>query len=243
MSNIKGYIHSTESFGTLDGPGIRTVIFFQGCPLRCLYCHNPDTREGNPHVLEYEADGLVNEIIKYKHFFDASSGGVTASGGEPAIQAEFLGEFFKICKEKGIHTALDTSGYVDVQAAEKFLTYTDLVLLDVKHLNDKKCIELTGKSNGKFFSFIKLLQQKNIPVIIRQVLIEGITDSEEYIDNLITFIKQYSCIKKVEVLPFHKMGEPKWESLGLKAPLTHMQPYSKDKAYEIQCKIQGAFIC
>lgn len=238
MSNIKGYIHSIESFGTLDGPGIRTVVFFQGCPLRCLYCHNPDTRVANTNATEYDVSMLVKEVLKYKHFFDASSGGVTASGGEPTLQAEFLGEFFKACKEKEIHTALDTSGFVDRQEAEKFLPYTDLVLLDVKHLKEKECIELTGKPNKKFFSFLKLLQEKNIPVIIRQVLIEGFTDSSEYIDSLIAFLKPYSCVKKIEVLPFHKMGEPKWESLGLVPPLSHIPSYSSEKACEIQRKIQ-----
>lgn len=234
MSVLKGYIHSIETFGTVDGPGIRTVIFFQGCPLRCLYCHNPDTRDMNRAAETYSAGRLAEEAARYKHFFDASGGGVTASGGEPTVQAEFLSEFFKECKNRGIHTALDTSGFVDTDAAEKFLKYTDLVLLDVKHLDEEKCIQITGKSNKKFFEFITLLQKKNIPVIIRQVLLEGWTDTPEYIDSIIVFLKQYSCIKKVEVLPFHKMGEHKWESLGLKAPLSHVPPYAAEKAEKIQ---------
>lgn len=237
MEKIKGYVHSVETFGTVDGPGIRYIVFFQGCPLRCLYCHNADTRQANMHSLVYDAGDLADEAARYKPFFDASHGGVTASGGEPALQADFLGEFFKECKDRGINTALDTSGFVDLKSAAKFISFTDMVLLDVKHLNEEKCIELTGKSNKKSLEFLDLLEKKNIPVTIRQVLVEGWTDSTEYIDSLISFVKNYSCIKKVEVLPFHKMGEHKWEIIGQKAPLSNMPSYSKEKAEEIQKKI------
>lgn len=242
ISTVKGYVHSIETFGTVDGPGIRCVVFFQGCPLRCLYCHNSDTRRMDMASKMYEAKELAEEVARYKHFFDTSNGGVTASGGEPTLQAEFLGDFFRECKKRGIQTALDTSGYVDMEAAKKFLDFTDLVLLDVKHLDEEKCIELTGKSNEKFFKFLGLLEQKNIPVIIRQVLVEGFTDSAEYIDSLITFLNQYSCIKKVEVLPFHKMGEHKWETLGLKAPLAHLSSYSEEKAQSIQKLINESML-
>lgn len=240
--SMKGDIHSIETFGTLDGPGIRCVVFFQGCPLRCLYCHNPDTREANMKSKTYDAAELADEMIKYKHFFDASGGGVTASGGEPTLQPEFLGEFFRQCKYRGIHTALDTSGYVDSENAEKFLKYTDMVLLDIKHLDEDKCIKLTGKSNDKFFNFIELLQQKNIPVVIRQVLVEGWTDSPEYISSLVVFLRKYPCVKKVEVLPFHKMGEHKWETMGMEPPLSHMSSFSKEKAEKIQKIINEKFI-
>lgn len=240
MERVKGYVHSVETFGTVDGPGIRYIVFFQGCPLRCLYCHNADTRNTNMKFMVYDAEGLADEALRYKHFFDASGGGVTASGGEPTLQSDFLGRFFKECKDRGIHTALDTSGFIDLESAEKFIPYTDMVLLDVKHLNETKCLELTGKSNKRSFEFLNLLEGKNIPVIIRQVIVEGWTDSQEYIDSLIAFTKSYSCIKKVEVLPFHKMGEHKWEIIGQEAPLSHMPSYPKEKAEEIQRKINGA---
>lgn len=240
MKDLRGYVHSIETFGTVDGPGIRCVIFLQGCPLRCLYCHNPDTRTVNGEGIKYSPKELADEISKYKHFFDASGGGVTASGGEPALQPEFLGEFFKECKNRGIHTALDTSGFVDMDSVEAFLPYTDLVLLDIKHLNEEKCIELTGKSNRRALDFLGLLEQKNIPVIVRQVLVEGWTDSTQYIDSLIVFLKQYSCINKVEALPFHKMGEHKWEAMGLKSPFSHIASYPHEKACRIQKLMEEA---
>lgn len=237
MGELIGYIHSIETFGTVDGPGIRCVVFFQGCPLSCLYCHNPDTRASNMGARKYTPHELAHEAAKYKHYFKASGGGVTASGGEPTFQAEFLREFFKECKLQGIHTALDTSGFVDLNAAEKIIEFTDLVILDIKHLESSKCKELTGKSNTEAFEFLRLLSQKSIPVIIRQVLVEGWTDSEEYINSLIDFLKDYSCVQKVEVLPFHKMGEEKWEKLGMKAPLSHIPPFPQEKADKIQSMI------
>lgn len=241
MDSIKGYIHSIETFSTLDGPGIRSVVFFQGCPLRCLYCHNPDTRKcsASSHIVSIKE--LTSEVLKYKSYYEASNGGITVSGGEPCYQPDFLAEFLKELRKLNIHTAIDTSGYVDEASSEKFLPYTKLVLLDIKHLKSKECIKLTGKSNEKAFSFLKLLNSRNIPVILRQVLLKDFTDTDDYIKELILFAKSYSCIKKIEVLPFHKMGEPKWEALGLNPPLKKIPSYNIEKSEAIQKRINEAF--
>lgn len=236
---MRACIHSIETFGTLDGPGIRNVIFFQGCPLRCLYCHNADTRvvkEPN-----YDLKDLLNFVERYKPFFEASKGGVTASGGEPTMQAEFLGEFFKGCKEKNINTALDTCGYLDIKKAEIFIPFTDIVLLDIKHLDDTMCIKLTGKSNKKALDFLEYLEAKKVTVYLRQVLIPGWTDSYDYIRNLGSFAKKYSCIKRIELLPYHKTGETKWEKLGIESPFNNVPPFSYKKAKEYSQILSNEF--
>lgn len=231
---MKGKIHSIETCGTLDGPGIRNVIFFYGCPLNCLYCHNIDTHYKNGNFTLYTPYELLEKVKRYKNYFDASGGGVTVSGGEPTFQPEFLGEFLKLLKENKIHTAVDTSGYVDLEKIPLFLPYTDLVILDIKHLDNKECIKLTGKSNERNLKFLNILCEKNIPVLLRQVVVPGFTDSKEYIKRLFDFSKNYKNIIKLELLPFHKMGEYKWEALGLTPPLKQIPELSNEKLLELE---------
>lgn len=219
---IRGRIHSFESFGTLDGPGIRFVIFMQGCPLKCKYCHNRDTWDFNGS-LQYELEPIIEKIMRSKPYFDHSNGGVTVSGGEPLAQAEFVLELFKELKKRGIHTALDTAGsYKITPEIEMLLEYTDLVILDIKHIVNEKCIELTGLSNENELNFAQYLSAKNIPMWIRQVLVPGITDDENDLILLREFLDTLNNIQKIEVLPYHDLGKFKWEELGLEYPLKNV---------------------
>ena len=207
-------IHSIESFGTVDGPGIRYVIFMQGCALRCKYCHNRDTWDINAGELK-SVDELVKRIESYKAYILPSNGGVTVTGGEPLLQVRFLINFFKKLKEQNIHTAIDTSGMVEItDDIKELLKYTDLVLLDIKHINDEKCKELVGHSNKKELEFARYLSDNNIPMWIRQVLVPGITDDTQDLIDLRMFIKSLKTVQKVEILPYHDLGKHKWTDLG-----------------------------
>lgn len=206
-------IHSFETFGTVDGPGIRFVIFFQGCHLRCKYCHNRDTWDIN-NGQYIDLDSLVSKILRYKSYIVSSNGGVTASGGEPLIQVKFLISLFTKLKELGIHTALDTSGMFDLTDDIKhILTITDLVLLDIKHIDPAKSKSLVGFSNEKELNFARYLSSHNIPIWIRQVLIPGYTDDEKDLISLRSFINSLKTVEKIELLPYHSMGKYKWEKL------------------------------
>ena len=215
----RGRIHSFESFGTVDGPGIRFVIFMQGCPLKCKFCHNRDTWDFNGSV-EYAVEPVVEKVLRSKPYFRRSNGGVTVSGGEPLAQAEYVLELFKELKKHGIHTALDTAGsYKITPLIEELLSYTDLVLLDIKHIVDEKCKKLTGRSNKNELDFSRYLSEKGIPVWIRQVLVPGITDDEKDLKTLRKFLDTLNNIEKIEILPYHDLGKYKWEKMGLKYPL------------------------
>lgn len=221
---MQGRIHSFESFGTVDGPGIRYVIFMQGCPLRCKYCHNPDTWDVHGGKL-YTAEEVAAGALRYKAYW-RGGGGVTVSGGEPLMQIEFVTELFRILKSKGIHTAADTSGItfnkLNVQslaAHTELIKYTDLFLLDIKHIDDAGCKELTGASNKNELDFAKFLSDNGKDIWIRQVLVPGITDSEEYLRRTRTFIDSLKTVKRVEVLPYHTMGIVKYKNLGIAYPL------------------------
>ena len=207
-------IHSIESFGTVDGPGIRFVIFMQGCALKCKYCHNRDTWNVNGGNL-ISIDDLLDKIERYKSYILPSGGGVTVTGGEPLLQAKFLINLFKELKKRNIPTAIDTSGMFDItDDIKELLSYTDLVLLDIKHINDEKCRDLVGFSNKKELAFARYLSDNNIPIWIRQVIIHGITDDEEDLLALKEFISNLSNVKKVELIPYHELGKFKWENLG-----------------------------
>lgn len=224
-----GKIHSIETFGTVDGPGIRFVVFMQGCTLKCKYCHNRDTwnikSENSRSVSE-----LTKEILKYKSYIDSSGGGVTVSGGEPLLQAEFVTELFKELKSRGIHTALDTAGSLPLSdSIKELLKYTDLVLLDIKHINPEKCIELTGFSNKNNLEFAKYLNNVNIPVWIRQVLVPGYTDDRFDLQELKKFIDSLNNIEKVELLPYHNLGKFKWKNLGVSYELEHVSSPTQDE--------------
>ena len=212
-------VHSVESFGTVDGPGIRYVIFLQGCNLQCKYCHNRDTWEINGG--EYKSlDEIFEKIKNYKNYIIPSDGGVTVTGGEPLIQVKFIIELFKKLKEEGINTCIDTSGMFAIsEDIKEVLKYTDLVLLDIKHIDDEKCKNLVGVSNKRELEFAKYLSENNKKMWIRQVLVPGYTDDEKDLIRLKEFLSTLKTVEKVQILPYHSMGKFKWEKLGLEYPL------------------------
>lgn len=209
----KGRIHSVETSSTVDGPGIRYVIFTQGCLLRCLYCHNPDTRDPNAGQ-EMTVDELMDDIQHYQSYLTYSGGGVTMTGGEPLLQPEFVREVFRRCYALGIHTALDTSGFPDLEAAKPVLDYTDLVLLDIKSFDPDIYHRVTNVAIAPTLHFARYLSDIHKPSWIRFVLVPGLTDDPANIEGLAQFIATLNAVEKVEVLPFHKMGEFKWRELG-----------------------------
>lgn len=220
-------VHSIESFGTVDGPGIRFVLFLQGCHLQCKYCHNRDTWDMNGG--EYKSlDDIFEKILKYKNYI-YPNGGVTVTGGEPLLQVKFLIELFENLKKENIHTCIDTSGMVTLTPdIKKLLSLTDLVLLDIKHINSDKCKNLVGFGNEKELAFARYLSDNNIHMWIRQVLVPGYTDDEQDLLQLKDFIDSLNTVDKIEVLPYHDMGRYKWEKLGLKYQLDGVRVANDD---------------
>lgn len=210
---MKGRIHSIETCGTVDGPGIRYILFTQGCPLRCKYCHNADTWKMTDGK-EVDTAELINEVVKYKSYMQFSGGGITVSGGEPLLQPDFVKDLFVKCKANGVHTCLDTSGFISLDKADPVLDYTDLVLLDIKSYNPEVYKDLTGVPLDPTLAFANHLSERNIPVWIRYVLVPNLTDNLEDIEALAKFLTTLSNVERIDVLPFHKMGEYKWEQLG-----------------------------
>lgn len=223
MSNLIGRVHSFETFGAVDGPGIRFVIFMQGCSLQCKYCHNRDTWDihcGTP----YSTKELFEKILKYKNYFIASGGGVTVSGGEPLLQYKFLIELFTLLKKENINTAIDTSGSIDLtDDIKKLIDLTDLFLLDIKCINDEICKALTCVSNKKELVFAKYLSDINKPMWIRQVIVPTITDRTEDLQSLKEFISTLKSVEKIELLPYHDMGKTKWINMGYKYELENIR--------------------
>ena len=219
MEDLTGKIHSIETFGSVDGPGIRYVIFLQGCHLRCKYCHNRDTWDttiGTPK----KVSELVQDIQKYSDYIKFSKGGVTVTGGEPLLQPKFLIALFTELKKLGYHTALDTSGMFPLTPEVKqVLSLTDLVLLDIKHIDDEKCKDLVGFSNKLELEFANYLSENGIKMWIRQVIIPGITDDENDLIRLKEFLQTLKTVEKIELNPYHTLGVYKWEDLGLEYPL------------------------
>jgi len=228
---MKGKIHSFESFGTVDGPGIRFVVFMQGCPMRCKYCHNPDTWAVNAGK-EYTAEEVASNVLRYKNYF-TGGGGITVSGGEPLLQWQFVKELFTILKAEGVHTALDTSGILynpqNPHFYDTLLAVTDLVLLDIKQIDAEKHRSLTGFSNESVLALARYLSSIGKPMWIRHVLVTGISDNDKDLADLAAFIKTLTCVQKVEVLPYHTMGEVKYEKLGIPYPLKGLQPPEKER--------------
>ena len=214
-----GRIHSIESFGTVDGPGIRFVLFLQGCSLKCKYCHNRDTWDmtlGEEKTLEE----IIEKVKRYKTYMNLSGGGVTVTGGEPLLQVKFLIKFFKRLKEEKINTCIDTSGMFNItEDIKEVLKYTDLVLLDIKHIDDEKCKDLVGFSNKKELEFARYLSENNKKMWIRQVLVPGYTDDEKDLVKLKEFLATLKTVEKVQILKYHSMGKYKWEKLGQKYEL------------------------
>ena len=228
MEDLTGKIHSIETFGTVDGPGIRYVIFLQGCHLRCKYCHNRDTWDttvGTPK----KVSELIEDIKKYNDYIKFSKGGVTVTGGEPLLQPKFLIALFTELKKLGYHTALDTSGMFPLTPEVKqVLSLTDLVLLDIKHIDDKKCKDLVGFSNKLELEFANYLSENGIKMWIRQVIIPGITDNEDDLIRLKEFLQTLKTVEKVELNPYHTLGVYKWEDLGLEYPLKGIRPANNE---------------
>ncbi len=232
---LKARFHSYESCGTVDGPGIRFILFLQGCLMRCKYCHNRDTWDlqgGN----EITVEELMKEVVTYKHFMNATGGGVTASGGEAVLQMEFVRDWFKACKAEGINTCLDTNGFVRSydHVVDEMLEVTDLVLLDLKQLNDDIHKNLIGVSNKRTLEFAQYLHKKNKPTWVRYVVVPGYTDDDDSVHRLGKFIEGMDNIEKVELLPYHRLGEHKWTTLGEEYELADVLPPSKEKLEHIQ---------
>lgn len=232
---MKGKIHSIESMGLVDGPGIRTVVFFQGCKLRCAYCHNPDTW-ATFGGKETDSQELLKKILRYKPYFNRSGGGVTFSGGDPLMQPDFLIEMLRLCKENDIHTVIDTAGY-GLGRYEEILKYTDLVLFDIKHVTSEGYKELTGYDDRDAFNFLKVAQKLAVPLWIRHVVVPGITDGEGHFEKLADIINNLHYIEKIELLPYHTLGVNKYETMGIKYRLSNVEPLSKASIKEIEQKL------
>lgn len=229
-----GFIHSIESFGSVDGPGIRYIYFLHGCPLRCKFCHNPDTWANAKATMELTPQEALDKALRYKSYW-GEDGGITVSGGEPLLQIDFLIELFKLAKEEGVNTCIDTSGGNFTRSEPFFskfnelMKYTDLLLVDIKHINSAEHKELTGKPNENILDMAKYLSDINKPVWIRHVLVPEISDKDEYLIELNNFIETLGNVKKVEVLPYHTLGIFKWEELNLEYHLEGVNPPSQDR--------------
>lgn len=237
ISNISpetfGHIHSTESFGAADGPGVRFIVFVRGCHMRCAYCHNPDTWEIGGGE-EITASSLIKKALRYKSYW-GTEGGITVSGGEPLLQIEFVTALFKLAKENGIHTTLDTAGNPFTREEPFFgkfnelMKYTDLVMLDIKEINPQRHKELTGFDNSNILDMARYLSEIQKPMWIRHVLVPETTDFDEDLDKLGAFIKTLSNVERTEILPYHTLGRFKWDELGIKYRLDGISPSTKER--------------
>lgn len=229
---MKGRIHSLESFGTVDGPGVRFVVFVQGCPMRCAYCHNPDTWEMNGGTL-MEPEEIIEQYERNISFY--KDGGLTVTGGEPLMQMDFLIDLFTLAKKKNIHTCIDSSGIafnpdstVFMEKMDKLMTLTDLVMLDIKHIDPEKHKELTAQPNTNILKFAAYLDEKHVDMWIRHVVVPGITDDDKYLFELGYFIGQFKNLKVLDALPYHTMGKVKYEKLGMKYKLEGVEAMNQD---------------
>ena len=231
MAEHIGNIHSIETCGTVDGPGIRFVVFTQGCPMRCQYCHNPDTWEINKNAEQMTAEEILEKYDGVKEF---CKGGITVTGGEPLVQIDFVTELFKKASERNIHTALDTSGILfnpnDTSKIDELMNYTGLVMLDIKHIDDDEHKKLTGHSNKNILEFAKYLSYIKKPMWIRHVVVPEITFKEEYLTKLGEFLSTLHNITALDVLPYHNMAIPKYENLGIEYTIKDIPPLTKEEA-------------
>lgn len=230
-----GLINSIQTLGTLDGPGVRFVAFLQGCPLRCGYCHNPETQEITGGM-KLSSDEIVDKAIRYREYF-GKDGGITLSGGEPLLQAEFAAEVFQKCRKNGINTCLDTSGCVINEAVEKLIDLTDYVMLDIKFTNDEDYQKYVGCSLSNPLEFLKLLESKNKTVRLRQVIVPTLNDDEENIIKLSKIANEYSCVKSVELLPFKKICKSKYDSLNREFLFEKFETPAKTQLDSLQNKL------
>ena len=226
LKKVKGFINQTESFGAVDGPGIRFVFFLQGCHLRCVYCHNPDSIPTNCGQV-WTAEQALEEVLRYRSFI--ASGGVTLSGGEPLLQAEFVYALSMLLRREGIHVALDTAGMLPLTHTKNAIDAVDLVLLDIKGANDETTTRITGQGNGNEFLTLEYCEQTKKTVWIRHVLLRGYTLDDDQLESLALQLKPYHCIERIELLPFHKLGEPKWDELGWNYTLRDVAATTKEE--------------
>ncbi len=231
MKEIKGNIASFESMGLVDGPGVRFVVFLQGCPLRCAYCHNPEMWNGNEIKTLMTPKELVEKVKKYKPYF-GEEGGITISGGEPLFQEKFVTEVFKLCKQENINTCLDTSGFGN--ATDELLDNTDLVILDVKELDEDKYLNLVGQKIECFQNFLKKCQEKNKRMWLRQVIVPEFNDTKESVLKLKQFASNLKNIEKIELLPYHDLAKKKYRTLGIPYKLEYVNPMDKQKCKELE---------
>ena len=229
MNKIKGAVDSIETFGLVDGPGIRTVVFLSGCKLRCKYCHNPEMWVMGEE--NYTSRELANKILRNKNYFKRN-GGVTFSGGEPLLQSKFIIEVAKLLKKEGIHIALDTAG-VGNGNYEDILNYVDLVILDIKHVNKFHYYDLTGSRIDESLKFIEELNKSEKNVWIRQVIVPGIMDNREYLKNLSNMIHKINRVEKIEFLPYHKLGSDKYKKLSINDPYKDLEEMDKDECIKL----------
>ena len=242
---MNGFIHSTESFGTVDGPGVRFVVFLQGCPMRCQYCHNPDTWKMNAGSVR-SAQSILQEYDRNKAFY--SKGGITVTGGEALMQIDFLLELFTLAKAKDIHTCLDTSGVTYRPGTSSYnekldalMAVTDLVMLDIKHMDPEAHKTLTGHDNAGILAFARYLAEKNVPVWIRHVVVPGITDDPAQLTKLGAFLGTLPNVKALDVLPYHIMGVSKYKELGIPYPLEGVEPATQKQAKDAKQIILAAY--
>lgn len=228
--NVKGSVDSIETFGLVDGPGIRTVVFLNGCLLRCKYCHNPEM--WNMGKYNYTPQELADKILRNKNYFISNNGGVTFSGGEPLLQSEFIIEVCKILKKENIHIAIDTAG-VGRGNYDQILKYVDLVLFDIKHTDSDEYRKLTGRNIDDSLEFIKALNKSNTKVWIRQVIVPGLMDNNEYMDSLVDVLSNIKHVERVDFLPYHKLGSDKYVKLGIDNPYKNMPEMNKDRCEEL----------
>ena len=232
MSEIKGRIHSTERFGAADGPGVRFIVFVQGCRMRCRYCHNPDTwsMEGDDTTVEMSPEEILSKALRYKSYWK-NGGGITVSGGEPLRQMDYLIKFFQLARAKGVHTALDTAGQpfqpddpAYLAAFDTLMASTSLVILDLKEIDPEKHRQLTGRDNANILAMARHISDLGVPLWIRHVLVPGLTDDEEGLRRTADFIRSLKTVQRVEVLPYHTLGLFKWQKLGIPYPLPDAVP-------------------
>lgn len=235
---IKGAVDSIETFGLVDGPGIRTVVFLSGCKLRCKYCHNPEMWKLGKY--NYTPEELASKILRNKNYFKRNSGGVTFSGGEPLLQSKFIIEVCKILKKENIHITLDTAG-VGNGNYENLLKYIDLVLLDIKHTIPNKYLELTGHTIDESLKFIEILNKMNKKIWIRQVIVPGLMDNDKYLDSLLNTLKKIKNIEKIDFLPYHKLGSEKYIKLGIENPYKDLEEMDINKCNELYKKFMKKY--
>lgn len=227
----KGHIHSFESFGTVDGPGIRFVVFMAGCHLRCAYCHNIDMTNYN-HSKLYSPEEVLAMIVKNKPYFEKSGGGVTLSGGDPLFQPAFVRDLLKLCQKEGIHTTVDTSLYGSQDIVKSIMPHADLFMVSLKHFDDKSHTELTGVSNKSILENIRFLSDQNQRLWLRYVVLPGVTDTPEHLQKLKNFLKDLNY-EKLELLPYHTMGIPKWEALKIPYKFKGLKPPTENSLKSI----------